>query len=61
MKAILVDDMFQKDNLKDVDEKLGTIADWDSLVKTIHKKGMFVVLDFDPTSVSKTHPWFEVI
>lgn len=58
VKALLVDDIFQEDNLKDVDEKLGTIADWDVLVKSAHKKGMFVVLDLDPTTVSKSHPWF---
>lgn len=52
--------MFQNENLKDVDKKLGTIADWDSLIKAVHKKGSFVVLDFDPTKVSKNHPWFQV-
>ena len=59
-KAIIVDDVVQDVNLKDVDERLGTIADLENLLRAAHKKGMYVVLDLDPTAVSAAHPWFQV-
>ena len=55
-----MDDIFQNVNLKDVDEQLGTIADFDDLIKATHKKGMFVILDLDPTTLSSDHEWFQV-
>ena len=59
-KVIIVDKVVQNVNLKNVDERSGTITDLENLLRTFHKKGMYVVLDLNPTAVSADHPWFQV-
>ncbi|HOJ03371.1 MAG TPA: alpha-amylase family glycosyl hydrolase [Bacteroidota bacterium] len=44
-----------------VDETLGSIADFDALVDSCHASGIRVVLDITPNHVSGSHPWVQDI
>lgn len=45
----------------DVDESLGTIADFDRLVDSARTNNLRVILDMTPNHVSGSHPWVEDI
>ncbi|RWS13119.1 maltase A2-like protein [Dinothrombium tinctorium] len=40
-----------------VDPHIGTLNSFKSLVREIHKQGMYIVLDINPTVTSDQHPW----
>ena len=42
----------------DIDEKFGTMADFDRLLKECHKRGMKVIMDMVLNHTSIEHPWF---
>lgn len=44
---------------KDIDEKLGTLADYDKLVEECHKRDMTIILDLVFNHSSSAHPWFK--
>uniref|UniRef100_A0A1I8IUF0 Aamy domain-containing protein n=1 Tax=Macrostomum lignano TaxID=282301 RepID=A0A1I8IUF0_9PLAT len=46
-------------NHTDIDPVFGSLADFDQLVREIHKRGMYLVMDFVPNHTSDRHPWFE--
>ncbi len=48
-------------DLKNVDESLGTLADFRALVDACHARGMRVILDITPNHVSSEHPWVQDI
>ncbi|GFU32750.1 neutral and basic amino acid transport protein rBAT [Nephila pilipes] len=43
---------------KEVDASLGTVADFDELVKQLKEKDIRLVIDFNPNHSSDKHPWF---
>ncbi len=43
---------------RDIDEKFGTMADFDELLKLCHEKGMRVIMDMVLNHTSIEHPWF---
>lgn len=44
---------------RDVDPRLGTLADFDELVRTLHAAGMKLIVDIVPNHSSDQHPWFQ--
>ncbi|MET8561773.1 glycoside hydrolase family 13 protein [Streptomyces flaveolus] len=42
-----------------VDERLGTLDDFDALVAEAHRLGLKVVVDIVPNHTSHLHPWFQ--
>jgi len=40
-----------------VNPEFGTLADWKRIVKTIHTKGMKVIIDWVPNHTGADHPW----
>lgn len=67
IKAVWLNPIFtspQKDNgydisnYTDIDPLYGTLADFKSLLETLHREGMYLILDFVPNHTSNEHPWF---
>jgi glycosidase len=48
-------------DLYNVDESIGTLADYDRLVDSCRANGIRVILDITPNHVSGSHPWVEDI
>lgn len=42
---------------RSINPEFGTLADWNRLVKTIHAKGMKVIIDWVPNHTGADHPW----
>ena len=42
-----------------VDPRFGTLADFDELLKSVHDRGMRLLLDWVPNHTSDQHPWFQ--
>lgn len=43
---------------RDVDPRMGTIADFQRLVNATHEAGMRIIVDIVPNHTSDQHPWF---
>ncbi|XP_017763731.1 PREDICTED: alpha-glucosidase-like isoform X1 [Eufriesea mexicana] len=54
----MVDFGYDISNFVDIDPVFGTLSDLESLLKTAHKKGLKVFLDFVPNHSSDQHEWF---
>lgn len=54
-----VDNGYDVSNYYALDEKMGTLHDFDELVETAHSLGMDVILDFVMNHTSDRHPWFK--
>ena len=54
-----IDNGYDIANYYAIDERLGTIEDFDELVIAAHERGMKVILDFVMNHTSDQHPWFK--
>ena len=45
-------------NFADVDPVLGTLDDFDELLRSAHRRGLRLLLDWVPNHTSDRHPWF---
>jgi alpha-glucosidase len=56
--SALADGGYDVDDYRDVDRRLGTLADFDELVARLHAAGIKVIIDIVPNHSSNRHPWF---
>ncbi|MEI5582522.1 MULTISPECIES: glycoside hydrolase family 13 protein [unclassified Agromyces] len=56
--SALADGGYDVDDYRDVDPRLGTLADFDDLVASLHEAGIRVVVDIVPNHTSDRHEWF---
>jgi alpha-glucosidase len=56
--SALVDGGYDVDDYRDVDPRLGTLADFDELAARLHASGLKVIVDIVPNHTSSRHAWF---
>ncbi|MGZ4429737.1 MAG: glycoside hydrolase family 13 protein [Nocardioidaceae bacterium] len=56
--SALADGGYDVDDYRDVDPRLGTLADFDAMVAALHEAGIKVVVDIVPNHTSNRHAWF---
>ncbi len=56
--SALADGGYDVDDYRDVDPRLGTLADADEMIARAHELGMKVVVDVVPNHTSDRHAWF---
>jgi alpha-glucosidase len=56
--SALADGGYDVDDYRDVDSRLGTLADFDELVAGLHAAGIKMIIDIVPNHTSNRHPWF---
>lgn len=56
--SALADGGYDVDDYRDVDPRLGTLADFDDLVAALHAVGVRIIVDLVPNHTSNRHPWF---
>ena len=55
----LADGGYDVADYRDVDPRLGTLADFDDMVAALHTRGIRVVVDIVPNHTSDQHAWFQ--
>lgn len=55
----LADGGYDVADYRDVDPRLGTLADFDAMVEALHARGIHVVIDIVPNHSSDQHEWFQ--
>ena len=55
----LADGGYDVSDHRDVDPRLGTLADFEELTRTAHRLGLRVIVDIVPNHTSDQHPWFQ--
>lgn len=55
----LADGGYDVADYRNVDPRLGTMDDFDHLVKVAHDAGIKVIVDIVPNHTSRLHPWFQ--
>nr|WP_049804729.1 glycoside hydrolase family 13 protein [Microlunatus phosphovorus] len=56
--SALADGGYDVDDYRDVDPRIGSLADFDELVTTLHAAGIKVLVDIVPNHSSDRHVWF---
>lgn len=56
--SALADGGYDVDDYRNVDPRLGTLKDFDNMVKALHKVGIRVFVDIVPNHSSNRHTWF---
>jgi alpha-glucosidase len=56
--SALADGGYDVDDYRDVDPRLGTLADFDELSATLHEAGLKLIVDIVPNHSSNRHVWF---
>ena len=56
--SALADGGYDVDDYRDVDPRLGTLADFDELVSTLHANGIRLIVDIVPNHSGSGHAWF---
>ena len=57
--SALADGGYDVADYRDVDPRLGTLADFDAMVAALHSRGIKVVVDIVPNHTSDQHAWFQ--
>ena len=57
--SALADGGYDVADYRDVDPRLGTLADFDAMVTALHSAGIRVVVDIVPNHSSDLHAWFQ--
>ena len=57
--SALADGGYDVDDYRDVDPKLGNLADFDEMVATLHARNIRVFVDIVPNHSSNLHKWFQ--
>lgn len=55
----LADGGYDVIDYRDIDPRIGTLADFDALVTGLHARGIRVLIDIVPNHSSNLHPWFQ--
>jgi len=56
--SALADGGYDVDDYRDVDPRLGTLADFDAMVSALHGAGIRLIVDIVPNHSSDRHEWF---
>ena len=57
--SALADGGYDVDDYRDVDPKLGSLADFDEMLNKLHEVGIRVFVDIVPNHSSNRHVWFQ--
>ncbi|WP_102159129.1 glycoside hydrolase family 13 protein [Zhihengliuella halotolerans] len=57
--SALADGGYDVDDYRDVDPKIGTLADFDEMTAALHAAGIKVIVDIVPNHSSDRHEWFK--
>lgn len=57
--SALADGGYDVDDYRNVDPRLGTLADFDAMLAALHERGMRVFVDIVPNHSSNRHVWFQ--
>ena len=57
--SALVDGGYDVDDYRDVDPKLGSLADFDEMLAKLHEAGIRIFVDVVPNHSSNLHAWFK--
>jgi alpha-glucosidase len=57
--SALADGGYDVADYRNVDPRLGTLSDFDDLLRALHARGMRVVIDIVPNHTSDQHAWFQ--
>lgn len=57
--SALADGGYDVDDYRNVDPRLGTLADFDEMSRALHRAGIKLIVDIVPNHTSNRHEWFQ--